>query len=49
MSNRRKGIVALAIIASSLVGATAAHANEINPVVGKWQTRTGSSSVTVQP
>ena len=49
MSNRRKGIVALAIVVSSLGGATAAHANEINPVVGKWQLKTGGSSETSQP
>lgn len=35
MSNRRKGIVALALVASVFVSASAAHADPINPVVGK--------------
>ena len=37
MSNRRKGIVALALVASVFVSASAAHADPLNPVVGKWQ------------
>jgi len=37
VSNRRKGIVALALVASVFVSASAsaAHADPINPVVGK--------------